>query len=67
MGSRALEADAVETWICSYLSLALLLGVGLNSALGWAWADPVGALLMLPVILWQGWETLEEARGGERE
>jgi divalent metal cation (Fe/Co/Zn/Cd) transporter len=33
-------------------------------AFGWAWADPVGALLMLPVILWQGWETLDEAREG---
>lgn len=62
LGSRALEADAVETWVCSYLSFALLVGVGLNAALGWWWADPVGALLMLPVILWQGWETLEEAR-----
>ncbi len=28
---------------------------------GWWWADPVGALAMLPVILWQGWETLGEA------
>lgn len=64
MNSRALQADAIETWVCSYLSLALLLGVGLNEAFGWAWADPVGALLMLPVILWQGWETLEDARGG---
>lgn len=62
MKSRALQADAMETWVCSYLSLALLLGVGLYAAFGWAWADPVGALLMLPVILWQGWETLEEAR-----
>jgi cation diffusion facilitator family transporter len=62
MGSRALQADAVETWVCSYLSLALLIGVGAYAAFGWAWADPVGALLMLPVILWQGWETLEEAR-----
>ena len=62
MGSRALQADAVETWVCSYLSLALLAGVGLNAAFGWWWADPVGALAMLPVILWQGWETLEEAR-----
>ena len=26
-----------------------------------------GALAMLPVILWQGWETLEEAREGVRE
>jgi hypothetical protein len=28
--------------------------------------DPAGALAMLPMILWQGWETLGEAReGGE--
>jgi divalent metal cation (Fe/Co/Zn/Cd) transporter len=68
MGSEALQADAVETWVCSYLSLALLAGVGLNAAFGWWWADPVGALAMLPVILWQGWETLEEAREeGEAE
>lgn len=65
LGSRALEADALETWVCAYLSLALLAGVGLHAALGWWWADPVGALAMLPVIAWQGWETLEEARTGE--
>ena len=62
MGSEALKADAVETWVCSYLSLALLVGVGLNAAFGWGWADPAGALAMLPVILWQGFETLGEAR-----
>jgi divalent metal cation (Fe/Co/Zn/Cd) transporter len=61
MGSEALQADAVETWVCSYLSLALLAGVGLHAAFGWWWADAVGALAMLPVILWQGWETLGEA------
>jgi divalent metal cation (Fe/Co/Zn/Cd) transporter len=65
MGSRALVADSAETWVCSYLSLALLLGVGLNAAFGWWWADPVGALAMLPVIVWQGWETLGEAREGD--
>jgi hypothetical protein len=42
----------------------LLAGVGLNAAFGWWWADPVGALAMLPVIVWQGWETLGEAREG---
>ncbi len=62
MGSRALVADSAETWVCSYLSMVLLLGVGLNAAFGWWWADPLGALAMLPVILWQGWETLSEAR-----
>jgi divalent metal cation (Fe/Co/Zn/Cd) transporter len=62
MGSEALQADAIETWVCSYLSLALLAGVGLHAAFGWWWADPAGALAMLPVIVWQGWETLGEAR-----
>jgi cation diffusion facilitator family transporter len=62
LGSRALVADSVETWVCAYLSVALLAAVGLNAAFGWWWADPLGALAMLPVILWQGWETLEEAR-----
>ncbi|MQA15737.1 MAG: hypothetical protein GEV09_16730 [Pseudonocardiaceae bacterium] len=61
MGSRALVADAKETWVCSYLSLALLIGVGLYALAGWWWADPIAALAMLPVIIWQGWETLAEA------
>jgi divalent metal cation (Fe/Co/Zn/Cd) transporter len=62
MGSRALVADSKETWVCSYLSLTLLLGVGAYAVFGGWWTDPVGALAMLPVILWQGWETLAEAR-----
>lgn len=48
--------------MCAYPSLALLFGVGLHFAFGWWWADPVAALAMLPVIVWQGGETLEEAR-----
>ena len=28
----------------------------------WWWADPVSALAILPVIFWQGWETLSKAR-----
>jgi divalent metal cation (Fe/Co/Zn/Cd) transporter len=67
MGSQALVADSKETWVCSYLSLALLAGVGLYAAFGWWWADPVGALAMLPVILWQAWETLGEARERGKE
>jgi len=67
MGSRALIADSKETWVCSYLSLALLLGVGAFALIGWWWADAVGALAMLPVILWQGWETLAEAREDDHD
>jgi divalent metal cation (Fe/Co/Zn/Cd) transporter len=62
MGSKALRADARETWVCAYLSAALLLGLALNASLGWWWADAIASLGMLPVIVWQGWETLEDAR-----
>jgi divalent metal cation (Fe/Co/Zn/Cd) transporter len=65
--SRALPADAVETWVCAYLSLALLVGVGLHLAFGLWWADAVAALAMLPIIVWQGWETLDEARDEQPE
>ena len=43
-------------------SLALLIGVGAFAAFDWWWADALAALAMLPVIMWQGWETLGEAR-----
>lgn len=61
--SRALAADAKETAICSYLSLTLVLGLGLNAWLGWWWADPVAALAMVPLILQEGREAFEEAGG----
>jgi divalent metal cation (Fe/Co/Zn/Cd) transporter len=67
MGSRALEADAMETLVCAYLSVTLLIGLGLNAWLGWWWADPVAALAMLPLILKEGWEALEgEKEGGSQ-
>lgn len=62
LGSKALQADAKETWVCAWLSLALLAGAGLYLLKGWWWADPVGALAMVPVILWQGWVTFGEAK-----
>lgn len=52
--SRALEADARQTDICVYLSFILLAGLGLNWAFGLWWADPVAALVMLPIIVKEG-------------
>lgn len=50
LASRAVIADSTETLICSYLSFTLLLGLALNAAFGWWWADPVAALVMVPLI-----------------
>jgi divalent metal cation (Fe/Co/Zn/Cd) transporter len=58
LGSAALRAEARETLACSYLSFALLLGLGANATLGWWWADPVAALLMVPWLVKEGLEGL---------
>ncbi len=58
IGSSALRAEAKETLACSYLSFALLLGLGANAVAGWWWADPVAALLMVPWLLKEGVEGL---------
>ncbi len=60
LGSRALASEAKETLACSYLSLTLLLGLGLHAAVGWWWADPVAALAMVPWLVREG---LEGVRG----
>lgn len=65
--SSALASDAMETWICSYLSLVLLVGLGLNVLFEWGWADSLAALAMLPLIVKEGWEAIEEAREEEDE
>ena len=54
LGSRALAADGMESYVCSYLSLSLLLGLGLNAWVGYWWADPVGALAMAPFMVREG-------------
>lgn len=59
IGSPALRAEAKETLACSYLSFTLLVGLGLNAALGWWWADPVAALCMVPWLVKEGAEGIK--------
>jgi divalent metal cation (Fe/Co/Zn/Cd) transporter len=56
--SRAMEADSRQTDICAYLSAILLGGLALNALLGWWWADPLAALVMVPIIAKEGVEAL---------
>lgn len=52
--SRALQADSKQTDLCAYLSAILLGGLILNALFGWWWADPLAALIMVPIILKEG-------------
>lgn len=58
IGSEALRAEAKETLACSYLSLTLLVGLSANAVVGWWWADPTAALLMIPWLVREGIEGL---------
>ena len=56
LDSAAMRADAKQTDFCVYLSAILLVGLLLNAALGWWWADPVAGLVMTPIIAKEGVE-----------
>ncbi|HWG50189.1 MAG TPA: hypothetical protein VN669_10870, partial [Candidatus Acidoferrales bacterium] len=58
LSSAALKADARQTSLCAYLSAILLGGLVLNFLFGWWWADPVAALVMVPIIANEGREAL---------
>ncbi len=58
INSGALMADSKQTELCTYLSAILLVGLLLNASLGWWWADPVAALIMVPIIVKEGIEGL---------
>jgi divalent metal cation (Fe/Co/Zn/Cd) transporter len=56
LGSAAMHADARQTDFCVYLSAILLLGLLLNAGFGLWWADPIAALVMVPIIAKEGVE-----------
>ena len=65
INSRALVADSKETLACSFLSVALLLGLGTNYLFGFWQADPIVALIIVAFLFREGWEGWQEA--GEKE
>jgi divalent metal cation (Fe/Co/Zn/Cd) transporter len=56
--SAAMNADAKQTEFCTYLSAILLGGLLLNAVAGLWWADPISALIMVPIIAKEGLEGL---------
>jgi divalent metal cation (Fe/Co/Zn/Cd) transporter len=56
LGSLSAVADSKQTLLCTYLSAVLLVGLLLNSLLGWSWADPIAALVIAGVAVREGIE-----------
>jgi divalent metal cation (Fe/Co/Zn/Cd) transporter len=59
LGSAAMHADAEQTEFCTYLSAILLAGLLLNAFFGFWWADPLAALIMVPIIAKEGIEGVQ--------
>ena len=57
--SAALRADAAESAVCGYLALIALAGLVVNAIWRVSWADPFAALLLLPLILREGWQAMK--------
>jgi len=56
LNSRSAVADSKQTLLCTYLSAVLLVGLALNSLLGWSFADPIAALIIAAVAVREGRE-----------
>ena len=64
--SGALIADSKETLACSFLSVALLFGLGFNYLLGWWYADAIAGILIVFFLFHEGlegWREVEAAPG----
>lgn len=62
--SAALRGDAACSITCAYMAGTLLVGLALNAALGWWWADSVAALALLYWLGREAREALAGARAG---
>lgn len=60
--SYALRRDALETAISIYVPIAIGAGLVLNYHSRLWWADPVSALLMLPLLFRRGWAAVEDSK-----
>ena len=56
LGSATAVADSKQTLICTYLSVAVLGGLVVNSLFGWWWADAVAGFIIAAFAIREGIE-----------
>ncbi len=60
LNSELLLADAAHTGADMYVTLSVIVSTALVSLLGWSWADPVAALVIVVLIARAGWQVLRQ-------
>jgi divalent metal cation (Fe/Co/Zn/Cd) transporter len=61
LDSAPLHSEATVTFLDGVLSTTTLIGLALNAALGWWWADPAAALIVAVAAMNEARETWSEA------
>jgi len=56
--SAVLRADAAQSALCAYLSWIALVGIGLNAIWHIGWADAAAALIIVPLIVREGFQSM---------
>jgi len=57
-GSASLRADAAESAVCGYLSIIALVGLTIHAIWRIEWADPIAALAITPLIVYEAREAI---------
>jgi divalent metal cation (Fe/Co/Zn/Cd) transporter len=63
LGSGALRADSILTAVAALLALISLATLVATAALGFWWADAIGALILSLIVLREGWASLGLSTG----
>jgi divalent metal cation (Fe/Co/Zn/Cd) transporter len=59
LNSKALKAEAYQSLICDLQDLIVIVGLGFNILFGWWWADPLMAMVLIPILIKEGFESFE--------
>ena len=60
LNSHSLVADSKQTYVCTMMTIALLLGLGLNYVYGIWWADPAAGIAISFLLFKEGYSALEK-------
>lgn len=60
--SKSFLADSKQTLACIFMSISLLVGLGLNYFYGLWWADPVTGIIIVAFLFKEGLEALKEKK-----
>lgn len=60
LNSSSLKAEAKQALFCDLQDVPVIIGLGANAVFGYWWADPLVALLLIPLLIREGREAFSK-------